>query len=85
MENLRKLERGRTLTILLLLSDGRKFSTQIYEYMHEMTFEKARAILLELGLIEKTDDPNSRRIYYNLTGKGKKVAELVCQIAEVLG
>ena len=51
--------------------------------IHYQTFQRARRILLEMGLIT-IETTEGRRLYHELTEIGQKVAEYVNSIEEAL-
>ncbi|MBD3192040.1 MAG: hypothetical protein GF308_15440 [Candidatus Heimdallarchaeota archaeon] len=71
--------------IMLLYNNGRMYSSQVREFgMNDRTIMRARTVLRELELITISSAEGSRRLYYDLTYKGRQVAEKLLELERLL-
>ena len=75
-----ELEKGGCLRVLLLLFQTSEMKASDFEeFMNYRTFQSARALLKELGLITVVEAERRKQIH-SLTLKGKSVAKRVSDI-----
>ncbi len=75
-----------TLKLLIMLwNRGKMYGEKIRKLgMNDRTLIKAREVLNEFGLVKLTTLEGSRRIYYELTNKGKRVVERLVDLERAL-
>ena len=71
--------------LFLLWNRGQMFGSKIRRLgMNDRTLIKVRDVLLEFGLIQLKTIEGSRRLYYNLTPKGKRFVEKLVELEREL-
>ena len=73
IQRIRQLEQTGILRIILFLGNQRKKATEFEPVVAWTTFEKARRVLIEFGLLE-TEPAENRGIWHFLTDKGIRFA-----------
>ncbi|MEA2070274.1 MAG: hypothetical protein U9O98_03195 [Asgard group archaeon] len=78
-------QKGTFKLLIILFNHGRLFGNKILSYgMNDRTLIKARRVLLKFGLLSLTHSSGSRRIYYELTEKGYRVAQHLIDMERLL-
>jgi predicted transcriptional regulator len=71
--------------LIMLWNRGKMYGNKIRNLgMNDRTLVKVRELLNEFGLISLTTEEGSRRIYYELTPKGKRVVEKLVDLEREL-
>ena len=75
-----------TMKLLIMLwNKGKMYGSKIRRLgMNDRTLIKVREILSEYGLISLTSIEGSRRLYYELTPKGKQLVEKLVELERIL-
>ncbi|MFW9922945.1 MAG: hypothetical protein ACFFDW_06610 [Candidatus Thorarchaeota archaeon] len=71
--------------LIMLWNRGKMYGEKIRKLgMNDRTLIKVREVLNEFGLVKLTTLEGSRRIYYELTPKGKRVVEKLVDLEREL-
>ena len=71
--------------LIMLWNRGKMFGSKIRKLgFNDRTLVKVREILAEFELIKLTTEEGSRKIYYELTPKGKRVVEKLVDLEREL-
>ncbi len=71
--------------LIILWNEGKMHGSKLQKLgMNDRTIIKVREILLNFGLIKLTNIEGSRRLYYELTKKGKRVVEKLVDLEREL-
>ena len=71
--------------LFMLWNRGKMFGSKIRKLgMNDRTLIKVRDVLRDFGLIKLTKLEGTRRIYYELTPKGKRVVEKLVDLERTL-
>jgi len=71
--------------LIMLWNRGKLYGSKIRRLgMNDRTLIKVREVLEEFNLIKLTNIEGSRRLYYELTNKGKRVVERLVDLERAL-
>jgi len=71
--------------LIMLWNRGKMYGSKIRRLgMNDRTLIKVREVLHDFGLIKLSNIEGSRRLYYELTAKGKRAVEKLVDLERIL-